>query len=363
MNKKIENILVKNDFTIINMVKLVRMKLYLMIITIVFFMIIGFIYFLTTPYSFVTNSVLLVEAQNSSSSGGLGSLAQAAGISVGGNNEQLTTLDPSLYPLILRSKPFLEELMNSKLKSTLYQDSVTYFKYMVETRPQNSIYKVLRRPTTLFSAPLKVDDSLRNEEIGKKRIQYDPFEEYALIQIGKRIVATSDGRLLTITTEMPEAELSYEFSHLVEKLLIEYATKYLLEKQEAQVEYLNAQYLKSEKGFKDAQSALATFRERNQGLYLESMKAVEQNLNAEYNLKFELFRTIAQELEMAKIKLNSQKPIFSAIEPAYIANSADSPKLYVTLGFAVALGFVFGLILIFAVYTRDYFLIHQGENS
>lgn len=253
--------------------------------------------------------------------------------------------------------------MNSKLKSKLYKDSVTYFKYMVETRPQNSIYKVLKRPTTLFSAPLEVDDSLRMEEIGQKRVQYDPNEEYAIIQIGKRIVATSDGRLLTISTEMPEPELSYEFSHLVENLLIEYATKYLLEKQEAQVEYLNAQYLKSEKGFKDAQAALATFRERNQGLYLESMKAVEQNLNAEYSLKFELFRTIAQELEMAKIKLNSQKPIFSSIEPAYIANSASSPKLYLTLGFAIVLGFVFGLILIFMVYTREYLLIHQGEDS
>ncbi|WP_425639528.1 Wzz/FepE/Etk N-terminal domain-containing protein [Algoriphagus yeomjeoni] len=363
MKEKATKILQNHDFTIVNLVKLIRMKLYLVIVTIVIFMIIGFIYFLTTPPSFVTTSVLLVEAQNSSSPSGLGSLAQAAGISVGGNDNQLATLDPSLYPLILTSKPFLEELMYSKLKSELYEDSVTYFKYMVETRPQNSIYKVLRRPSTLYSAPLKVDDSQIKEEIGKKRIQYDPFEQYALIQIGKRILANSEGRLLTITTEMPEAELSYAFSHLVENLLIEYATKYLLEKQEAQVEYLNAQYLKSEKGFKDAQSALATFRERNQGLYLESMKAIEQNLNAEYNLKFELFRTIAQELELAKIKLNSQKPIFSSIEPAYIANSPSSPKLYLNLGFAIALGFVFGLILIFAVYAREYFLIHQGENS
>lgn len=363
MKEKITKILQNHDFTIINLVKLVRSKLYLVIATIIIFMMIGYIIFLTTPPSYVTNSVLLVEAQTSSSPSGLGSLAQAAGISVGGNNEQMSVLDPSLYPLILTSKPFLEELMYSKLKSELYQDSVTYFKYMVETRPQNSIYKVLKRPSTLYSAPLKVDDLIRNEQIGEKRIQYDPFEQYALIQIGKRIVATSSGRLLTITTEMPEAELSFQFSHLVENLLIEYSTKYLLEKQEAQVEYLNSQYLKSEKGFKDAQAALATFKERNQGLYLESMKAVEQNLNAEYNLKFELFRTIAQELEMAKIKLNSQKPIFSAIEPAYIANGASSPKLYLNLGFALALGFVFGLILIFAVYTRDYFLIHQGEKS
>lgn len=362
MKEKTTKILQNQDFTIVNLVKLVRFKLYLLIATIVIFMIIGFTYFLTTPPSYVTTSVLLVEAQNSSTTSSLGSLAQVAGISVGGNNEQISTLDPTLYPLILTSKPFLEELMYSKLVSELYQDSVTYFKYMVETRPQNSIYKILKRPSTLFSAPLKVDDSIKKEEIGKKRIQYDSFEQYALIQIGKRIVATSDGRLLTITTEMPESELSYEFCHLVENLLIEYSTKYLLEKQEAQVEYLNSQYLKSEKGFKDAQNALATFRERNQGLFLESMKAVEQNLNAEYNLKFELFRTIAQELEMAKIKLNSQKPIFSSIEPPFIANSASSPKLFLNLGFAIALGFVFGLILIFTVYAREYLLIHQGET-
>ncbi|MEB2777504.1 Wzz/FepE/Etk N-terminal domain-containing protein [Algoriphagus sp. D3-2-R+10] len=362
MNKKTEKILAQNDFTIVNLTRLIRMKLHLLIGTIVLFMLMGYVYYSTTPDSYVSTSVLLVEAQNSSSSGGLGSLAQVAGISVPGNADPINTLDPALYPLILQSKPFLEELMNTKVKSNQYQDSVSLFKYMVEVRPQNSIYKVLKRPSTIISSPLKIDDSQINEARGKNRVQYNPFELYALGQIGQRILATSEGRLLTITTEMPEAELSFQFSRLVEKLLIEYATKYLIEKQEAQVEYLDAQFLKSEIGFKDAQSTLANFKERNQGLFSESLKAYEQNLNAEYSLKFELFRTIAQELELAKIKLNSQKPIFTSIEPSYIALSPASPKLMLTVVFMLVLGFIFGLILIFVIYTRNYFQIHQGEN-
>jgi uncharacterized protein involved in exopolysaccharide biosynthesis len=158
---------------------------------------------------------------------------------------------------------------------------------------------------------------------------------------------------------MPEPELAFQFSRLVKELLIDYSTSYLQEKQKNQVEFLEVQHLKSEEGFKKAQSALTSFRERNQGLFLESQKAIEQNLNSDYNLKFDLYRTITQELERAKIELNSQKPIFSSIEPPIIPNKPASPRVPLTLAFSLALGFVFGLIGVFVYYIIAYFKLRS----
>jgi capsular polysaccharide biosynthesis protein len=361
MNKKIESILKANDFTLVNLVRLVKEKALVLVITVIAFAVFGVIYYITTPNSYSTNVVVLVETQNSANTVGLGSLAQAARLNMGVGTTEITSLDPSLYPVIIQSKPFLEDLINSNVSSEIYQDSISLYKYMVEVRPENEIYKFLRNPFYGFKESVTVEDTNR-DTIGIRE-KYEPLEIFALSKISERIVTTSEGKLLIISTNMPEARMSFEFSKTVKNLLISYVTKYLQEKQLDHVEYLEIQYKRSEKGFKDTQFALTTFKERNQGLFLESMKAMEQNLNSEYSLKYELFRTIGQELEMAKIELNSQKPIFSEIDPPYISNRPDSPNLTLTLAFCIVLGFIFGLIVIFLLYAKQYYGLHQEKST
>ncbi len=359
MKKHIEKILITDDFTLVNLVRLGKAKLRILVGTILVFILFGFIYYSTTPESYSSQSVLLVESQTSNAVGGLGSLAQVAGFSMAGSGRAVGTLDPALYPMIVQSKPFLEDLMNSKIKSELYTDSVSLFKYMVETTPENKVAKFLKSPLSVFKGMVAVDDNERENLKEQARTKYEPLEIYAINQIGGRITANSEGSLLYLITMMPEPDLAFQFSKMVKSLLVEYATRYLQEKQKSHVDYLEVQYEKSEVGFRDAQNALTTFKERNQGLFLESMKAREQNLNAEYNLKFELYSTIAKELETSKIELNNQKPIFSEIEPAFIPNSPNAPNLKLTIAFCIALGFVFGVIFIFLDYIRFYLKLQQ----
>lgn len=358
MDKQTKEILLNDDFTIVNIVKLGKKRVRLFLIVIALFIIGGLIYYVTTPKSYATMSVLLVETQQGGGdAGGLGSLAAVAGLGGGGFGGESATLDPSLYPVILQSKPYLEELINSKVKSENYPDSVTIYKYMIENMPDNYIYKFLKRPKAIFDAPIVINDSERDAAKPAERIQYERLEMLALFKIADQITLNSEGRIVTIIVKMAEPELAYQFSKLVQSLLIDYATEYLQEKQKGQVEYLESQFLKSEEGFKKAQSTLTSFRERNQGLYLESQKAIEQNLNSDYNLKFDLYRTVSQELERARIELNSQKPIFTSIEPPIIPNNPASPRMLITMSFCLALGFVFGLIAIFVYYIRAYFIL------
>lgn len=361
MNKQTETILKNSDFTLVNLVRLIKAKILVLILTLLIFVLFGMMYYMSSPNSYSTNTVVLVETQNNANNGSLGSLAQVAGFSMGGAANEITALDPALYPIILQSKPFLEDLMSSKVSSELYSDSVSLYKYMVEVRPDNEISKFIKSPLSVFKEGLKVEDSKADSL--HEREKYEPLEMYALSKISERITTSTEGKVLTITTDMPEARMAYEFSNMVRDLLIKYVTKYMQEKQLAHVSYLETQYVKSEKGFKDAQRALTSFKERNQGLFLESLKAVEQNLNSDYSLKFELFRTIAQELEMAKIELNSQKPIFSEIEPAYIPNRPAAPNLTLTIAFCLVLGFIFGLIAIFGIYVFQYMNLHQEQTS
>jgi len=361
MDQKIKEILVNDNFTIVNIIRLGKSKRNLFLLIVGLFVVGGLLYYSTTPKSYATMSVLLVETQQGGDAGGLGSLASVAGLGGSGFGSESSTLDPSLYPVILQSKPFLEELINSKVKSKLYPDSVSIFKYMVEVMPDNYIYKFLKRPLAVFDDPILIDDEARLSSRAEERIQYEPLELLVLFKISDRITYTSEGRILTIMVNMPEPELAFQFSRLVKSLLIDYSTEYLQEKQKGQVEYLELQHKKSEEGFKKAQSELTSFRERNQGLFLESQKAIEQNLNSDYNLKFDLYRTVTQELERAKIELNSQKPIFTSIEPPIIPNKPASPRFALTIAFSLALGLVFGMVAVFIYYIRAYFVLRSDS--
>jgi hypothetical protein len=357
-----EKILEENNFTFLNLLALIKLKAKLLSTTIGAMVLLGLLIYSTTPDSYQLNTVLLVESNiQGSNSGGLGALAQMSGMSLGGANSDQAFLDPKLYPVIVQSKPFLKELMASNIKSELYTDSVTLFKYLVETKPENELVKLLKSPLSIFKGNLVIEDSVAHSDSALPRDRYEPLELYAMSQIAKRIAVTSEVNLLTLKTDMPEPVLSFDFSKMVRDLLEKYTSRYVLEKQMNQVNYLEGQNEVAEKNYLAAQSSLIRFKEQNQSLILESLRAREQNLTSESNLKFDLFRTISQELELAKIKLNSLRPIFSEIEPPYILNKPTAPSLPLTLAFTIILGFFLGLVLIFLTYLRQYYQIHKNN--
>ncbi len=359
MDKQTEKILKEENFTIVNLISLFKKRLVILFAVMSFFMLCGVIYYFTTPKSYATMAVLLVESQDNAA-GGLSSLAAVAGFGTGGVATESSALDPSLYPIIIQSKPFLEELGNTKISSRIYPDSVTLFKYIVENMPGNRIMRVIKKPSLLFADPAFIDDKEHLSKIGQERRKYNSIELLGLFKLGELIAINNEGQILTMIVNMPEPTVAYQFSKIVQNLLIEYSTRYLQDKQRNQVEYLEVQYEKSETTFREAQVALTNFRERNQGMYLESQKAIERNLNSDYNLKFDLYRTLSQELERARIELNSQKPIFTLIEPPVIPNRPASPRVLITVAFSFALGFVFGLLAIFMYYLRAYFLLKSS---
>lgn len=358
-----KKILEENNFTFLNLLALIKLKAKLLLTTIGAVVLLGLLIYSTTPDSYQLNTVLLVESNiQSGNSGGLGALAQMSGMSLGGANSDQAFLDPKLYPVIVQSKPFLKELMASKIKSELYTDSVSLFKYLVETKPENELVKLLKSPLSIFKDNLVIEDStVASGDSVLPRDRYEPLELYAMGQIAKRIAVTSEVNLLTLTTDMPEPILSFDFSKMVRDLLEKYTSRYVLEKQMNQVNYLEGQNEVAEKNYLAAQTSLIRFKEQNQSLILESLRAREQNLTSESNLKFDLFRTISQELELAKIKLNSLRPIFSEIEPPYILNKPTAPSLPLTLAFSIIFGFFLGLAFTFLTYLRQYYQIHKSN--
>ena len=75
---------------------------------------------------------------------------------------------------------------------------------------------------------------------------------------------------------------------------------------------------KAELRFEEAQINLAKFRDSNQGILTASARTEEQRLDSEYSIAFNLYNTLTQQYEVAKLELQEETPLFKTLEPVQV---------------------------------------------
>jgi len=76
-------------------------------------------------------------------------------------------------------------------------------------------------------------------------------------------------------------------------------------------------------------------------------KTEEERLHAEYSLSLNLFNTLSQQYEQAKIKVQEKTPVFKVIDPAKAPLQKSKPKRSLILVAMIFLGGFIGLGIIF----------------
>ena len=84
----------------------------------------------------------------------------------------------------------------------------------------------------------------------------------------------------------------------------------------------------------------AQFADANQGVVRQSVKVEQERLQNEVNLSLQMFSQVSAQLQMARAKVQEEKPAFAVLEPASVPliPSGTSRKM-ILLGF-VFMGFV-----------------------
>jgi uncharacterized protein involved in exopolysaccharide biosynthesis len=77
-------------------------------------------------------------------------------------------------------------------------------------------------------------------------------------------------------------------------------------------------------------------------------------LEAEFNLSFQLYSTLKQELENAKIELKKETPIFTSFEKAIVPNAPSNSSPFKIFIICVFIGSFLGLIVNLFLLGRDY---------
>ena len=305
--------------------------------------VIGLVVGFSIPKEYTVSSKLAPEVV-SKSSGGLSSLASMAGI----NLNNMSTSDavyPELYPEVVSSVPFMVELFSLPVEFE-YKDE------MVRTDLYDYMKNYTRAPW--WNAVIKAPFKALSWFMGLFREKEEAVEGYASINtsaltneqqkmveaLQKSITLMVDKKTLIISTSVvaQDPRVALTLSEAVIEKLQSYVSEYRTEKSRKDLEYYEQLYAEAQAAYYAAQQKYTKWADSNQGITRESIRIEGQRLQNEMSLQFNLYNTCAQNVQMAKAKVQMETPVCAVINPPTQPTEPSKPSKLKTLVIFIFLG-------------------------
>lgn len=321
----------------------------------------GALYSLTLNNEYEATVKMVPESADSKSGGmagglgGLSSLAGLAGINIGGATG-IDAIQPVMYPNIVQSIPFLQELIRAKI----YNPKIKKYQLLGDYLKEHQ-----------SNAPIKLYDSEKLEEDRAKKelsdadlkdlfvpktpgqtidfINIDIKEAQILNKLKNFIKVESDKKtmFLVITCTSQNPIIAANLTSLVQNQLTRYIVNYRTEKVRKEMNFLILRQAETRKRYDQALFTFSNYKDQNRNRFLNVAKTQEKKLQYEVDLAFNLYSSLTSQLSEAQIKVQKETPTFKVLEPAQVPLSRTSPKRsLITIG-AMFIGIFFSLLIVF----------------
>ncbi len=356
---KAQNPIKDDEIDLVELAKLIwARRRFIVKVTSIFF-VLGLIIAFTSKVEYEATCKLLPESQEGSipDLGGLGGLAGLAGFdmsSLGGSSSGVLT--PELYPEIVRSTPFVVELLHTpfyfeKLDTTI--SSLQYFKYL----DKPSLFGYILGYTIGLPGKIKSLFSSRTEDLVTSESNITRFskEEWGLIKEYRERFSVSvevETGIISVEAKLPDPNAVAQVTQTLIESLTERVINYKIEKLQKNLEFVKEQMVEAEQVYESRQKQLARFSDRNRNITTSMIQTEYQRLQNELNIAFEVYKGLATQLEQAKIKVKEETPVFTVLEPVRIPEEKNKPKRMLI----VALSSIIGLFLTSSLIVLRIFL-------
>ena len=345
----------EDEIDLIALAKNIWEKRRFIIKTVIVFAVIGVIVALISPKQYTASTKMVPQlSQGNSRTGGLSSLASMAGINLN-LGQETTELMPQTYPQIVQSAPFQLQLMNSTYSMPEFDQPLTLFEYYAEhSKPGvlSSIKKyTIGLPGVILSAfRAEAESGQSNAYNEQNTIQLTEEQEGVRKIISENISLEINDKegYVQLNSKFHDPKLAAQVAQKAQELLQEYITEFKIEKASAQLNFIEERYTEKKEEFRSAQEALATFRDKNKNITSAMALTEQEQLQNEYQLAFEVYSNLAQQLEQARIKVKEDTPVFSVIQPVVVPYERSKPKRTMILAIWIFLGIVVGVGWVFA---------------
>lgn len=307
-------------------------------------LVIGVLIALGTPKQYTVSVTLSPEMGSGKSGGGLASMAASfLGGSAGADSPD--ALNATLAPDIVASTPFLLELFNARVVSQDKQIDTTFTAYLDEQK-SSWIGYVLSAPgmaiggiKSLFTDEEKEDTAT----VQKGAIELNKKDAAKLDGLRKTITAEADKKtgITTLTVTLQDPKVAATMADTVVSKLQQYISAYRTSKAKEDCQYLEKLYKERQQEYYNAQQRYARYVDANSNMVFQSTMAERERLQNDMSLAYQVYSQVAQQLQVARAKVQEEKPVFAVVEPAVVPlNPSGTSRKVIVIGFvflAVAL--------------------------
>ena len=297
-------------------------------------LVIGVIVAISIPKQYTVEVTLSPEMGNNKE-GGLSGLAASflgSGVTMGDGTD---ALNASLSADIVSSTPFLLELSAMDIPVTK-NEVMTLNTYLdEETSPWWSYVigfpgMVIGGVKSLFT---EEDEITSFDKTSQGAIELSKKESKKIAALKKMITASVDKKtsMTSVTATFQDPKVAAVVADSVVKKLQEYIIDYRTFKAKEDCIYLEKLFKERQQEYYAAQKKYADYLDSHDNLILQSVRAEQERLQNDMSLAYQVYSQVASQLQIARAKVQEEKPVFAIVEPAVVPlePSGTSKKIYV----------------------------------
>ena len=302
----------------------------------------GFILSILEPVRYTASTTLVQEITdpkitlNEARLSAISALASVAGVDLNGLTK--AKMSPQTYSDILTSVPFRKELMNTKLNFGRTDTAITLYDYYTKRAKDHPLISfTIGLPSRIINA-LKREPGSENSQTNPHDIPQLTREEMNLNEILDKQITLQilDDEYILIRCTLPEAYAAAQLTRRTGELLQHYLTEIQTEKARVNLQFIQERNDEAKNNFLKIQEELVALPAGKEDL----------RLSAAYRLAENIYSELTRKLELSKIALREQTPVFKIIDPVTVPTGKSSPNRTKIAAIFSFFGFVLAMILI-----------------
>lgn len=280
-------------------------------------LVLGVVFALAMPKKY-TVQVTLSPELGKSSTGQLANITSMLGLNSTGSGDA-DALNITLYPDIIASTPFVLELFDAKVTTLDDDDPVTMTDYL-DNQKGSIVGAILSLPGKAVGAVMSLfaEKEVAPDTLNAFRLTKEQYQKAEVLR--KAMTADVDKKtgVATISVTLGDPVVTATLTDSVVSKLQEYVTRYRVAKAEKDCAYYEKLYSERQQEYYEKQSLYAKYVDANKGVILHSALTERERLQNDMNLAYQVYSQVANQLQVARAKVQEAKPAFAVVEPATV---------------------------------------------
>ncbi|MCR5351194.1 MAG: hypothetical protein K6E35_01695 [Bacteroidales bacterium] len=307
------------------------------------FFLVGVSVALLTPRQYKVTMTLAPEVPREGSSN-LSNIASMFGVSAASTSTGQDAINITLFPEICKSTPFLTELFpvvltpyvsSEDAENGVVAEPTTVFDYLTgKGKDQKGLYCWL----------LKIFGEEKEEKSDELNLSKLTKEQACVVDALSRSITAEVEKntgITKISVVMDDKLMVTQLADTVCRRLQDYVTMYRTRKAQEDFDYYVKLADEAQAKMVKAQAAYAAAIDHDRDLILQSVSSHRDRLRQEADLSSQIYSQMAQQRELARAKIQEEKPVFAVIQPATMPQTPEQSRRQAVLiwsfvGFLIA---------------------------